>query len=79
MTTESPMPAHGPPGPRLTDREREIAALVAEGLSDKQIAATIGKSRATVRKSIERLAIIWSLDAARNLRVQIANRVRDAA
>ncbi|OIQ89466.1 transcriptional regulatory protein DevR (DosR) [mine drainage metagenome] len=44
-----------PPGPRtasLTTREREVRALVAQGLADKQIAARLGISVKTVEKHV---------------------------
>jgi FixJ family two-component response regulator len=36
---------------RLTDAEREVAALIAEGFQSLQIAATLGKSVHTVRRA----------------------------
>jgi DNA-binding CsgD family transcriptional regulator len=38
---------------RLTDAERDVAALVAEGFQSLQIAATLGKSVHTVRCQLE--------------------------
>jgi DNA-binding CsgD family transcriptional regulator len=39
----------------FTARQKEIVALVASGLSDKQIAACLGVSPRTVRTHLERL------------------------
>jgi DNA-binding NarL/FixJ family response regulator len=41
-------PAHDPSGGELTAREREIVQLLAEGKSNKQVAATLGISVKTV-------------------------------
>jgi DNA-binding CsgD family transcriptional regulator len=40
----------------LTPRQREILSLVADGASDKQIAARLGISYRTVRTHLERLS-----------------------
>jgi DNA-binding NarL/FixJ family response regulator len=40
-------------GPTLTNREREILALLADGLANKQIAARLGISKNTVKTHIE--------------------------
>ena len=42
-------------GPALTNREREILALLAEGLGNKQIAARLGISTNTVKTHLELL------------------------
>jgi len=47
--------AHGDDGSRLSEREREVARLVAQGLTDKEIARALGVSPTTVRTYIERL------------------------
>ncbi|WP_426936479.1 response regulator [Brevibacterium sp. LE-L] len=52
----------------LTDREREIAALVAEGLSNQQIAEETFMSLATVKTHINRI----------NIKLDTDNRVRVA-
>lgn len=40
-------------GPILTNREREILALLADGLANKQIAARLGISKNTVKTHLE--------------------------
>ena len=42
-------------GPPLTNREREILALLADGLANKQIAARLGISTNTVKTHLELL------------------------
>ena len=42
-------------GPSLTNREREILALLADGLGNKQIAARLGISTNTVKTHLELL------------------------
>ena len=42
-------------GPILSNREREILALLADGLANKQIAARLGISKNTVKTHIELL------------------------
>ncbi|MGW1270630.1 LuxR C-terminal-related transcriptional regulator [Streptomyces sp. NPDC002491] len=43
------------PSGRLTGREREVAELVAKGLSNKQIAATFGRSPRTVDNHVQNI------------------------
>ena len=45
----------GPSGASLTNREREILALLADGLGNKQIAARLGISTNTVKTHLELL------------------------
>ncbi|SDI06797.1 DNA-binding response regulator, NarL/FixJ family, contains REC and HTH domains [Sinosporangium album] len=40
----------------LTGREREVMALVAKGLSDNEVAVTLGLSKATIRSHVHHLA-----------------------
>lgn len=50
--------AHAPsgdPGPDLTSREREVLALVGEGLANKRIAAELGISEKTVKAHLTRV------------------------
>ena len=43
------------PDPRLSDRERQLLALVAEGLTDAQIARRLGISPATASRQLLRI------------------------
>jgi non-specific serine/threonine protein kinase len=43
------------PGPVLTPREREVAGLVAEGLSNRQIAVRLGTSQRTAESHVENI------------------------
>lgn len=58
---------------------RDIAELVAEGLTDKQIAQRLAISPRTVGYHIDRLCDGWEIDRARNIRVQITRLVLKAA
>lgn len=57
---------------QLTDRQRQVAQLVAEGLSDKEIATALGVCERRVRQIIGRLVVLLELDPMRNTRVQLA-------
>lgn len=59
----------------MTDQQRRVADLVADGWQDKQIAAQLGVSTQRVRQIITEIANAWQLNRARNVRVQIARRV----
>lgn len=59
----------------LTNRKQAIARYVAQGFSDKRIAAMTGLSSETVAYHLKGIARIWRLDAAKNIRVQITHRV----
>lgn len=63
---------------RLSPRETEIARLIADGFTDKQICAQLHISHQRVSHVVNKLATKWDLDRSRNLRVQIARRL-DAA
>jgi DNA-binding NarL/FixJ family response regulator len=43
------------PGPALTDREREVLTLLAEGLANKQIARRLGITERTVKAHLTRI------------------------
>ncbi|MFF9809682.1 response regulator [Streptomyces coeruleorubidus] len=68
-----PSPADGPPGPGdplgvLTRRERDVAELVARGLSNARIAGSLGLSEAGVKSTVNRILTRLGLEN----RVQIA-------
>lgn len=49
----------------------QVAALVADGLTDKQICARLNIRPATVKYHIARLCADWNIDKGKNIRVQI--------
>jgi non-specific serine/threonine protein kinase len=51
---EAPEPG-AEPAPLLTPRERQVAALVAEGLSNRQIAVRLGTSQRTAESHVENI------------------------
>ncbi len=56
LTVPGPQPAAAAPGPgQLSAREREMVALVAQGLTDAQIAAQLYISVRTVRSHLDRV------------------------
>ena len=55
MTDGSRRPADGPPQQHLTDREREVLSLIAEGLLNKQIADRLGIGVRTIETHRERI------------------------
>lgn len=63
----------------LTPQQLRVAQMVADGDSDKSIAETLHISERGVQYLVGRIADTWALDRTRNIRVQIANRVREAA
>jgi DNA-binding NarL/FixJ family response regulator len=67
----------GADGPDLTTREREIAALVGEGLSNKEIATALSIEVATVKNHVHR--VIEKLDVRRRGQVAEALRRRESA
>ncbi len=56
----------------LNESEARIAQLVAEGLSDKQIAAAVGLSRSYTGQVVRLIARSLGCDPSRNVRTQIA-------
>ena len=72
--TPRPSPADGPPGGPgdplgvLTRRERDVAELVARGLSNARIAGSLGLSEAGVKSTVNRILTRLGLEN----RVQIA-------
>jgi len=62
----------------MTDREREVAQLVAEGLTDKEIAGRLGISENTVGVHIAHIAKRLSICSG-NTRVLITRHVLIAA
>jgi DNA-binding NarL/FixJ family response regulator len=59
----------------LTDQERDVARLIADGHSDKEIAAAIRRSDKRVDQIKAQLARKLRLDRCRNLRTQITRAV----
>lgn len=60
------------PLPSLTARQLAVALLVADGFTDKQIAARLEISDETVAFHVHNIADRIGVDRARNIRVQIA-------
>lgn len=56
-----------------------VAQLVAEGETDKAIASRLNITVETVRYHIGCLCTEWSIDRARNIRVQITRKLLHAA
>lgn len=55
----------------LTARQRLVAELIADGLTDKAIEARLGLSTGGVRSHVNEIAIRMNLDRSKNLRVQL--------
>ncbi|MDX2935538.1 ATP-binding protein [Streptomyces ipomoeae] len=55
LRTESEPTATAPAPSPLTRREQEVAALVAEGMSNRQIASALGRSPRTVHRHVENI------------------------
>jgi DNA-binding NarL/FixJ family response regulator len=53
----------------------QVAARVADGDTDKQIATALRIEVETVRYHIRRLCAEWAIDRTRNIRVQITRRL----
>lgn len=62
----------------LTERQMSVAVLVADGDTDKQIAAKLHMAERTVSVHVHRIGVVLGVDRGRNVRVQIANRLRAA-
>jgi DNA-binding NarL/FixJ family response regulator len=56
---------------RLTPRQKEIAELIADGLTDKTIQARLRLSHPTLRAHLNEIAHRLNLDHTKNLRVQV--------
>lgn len=56
----------------ITQRQRQVAALVAEGHTNKRIAAELGISQRRVQSLIARIADTLGAESDRDDRVQIA-------
>jgi two-component system nitrate/nitrite response regulator NarL len=70
--------ATGKPGrPRFTAREREVVRLLLEGLSNKEIGATIGTSESAVKATLQQLFAKTGVRTRSQL-VRIALEQRDA-
>lgn len=64
-----------PPGKSpITDREREVWHLLAEGMTDKRIAAQLGMAPNTVRVHVVSLAFKLDIPGGAQTRVLIARR-----
>jgi DNA-binding NarL/FixJ family response regulator len=55
----SDRPSSGVPATALTERQREIAALIVEGLTNQAIADRLGMARALVSQHVA--TILWRL------------------
>jgi DNA-binding NarL/FixJ family response regulator len=60
----------------LTPQQYRIACMVADGETDKAIAAKLHVHVQSVRFHIARIVAAWELPAGKNRRVQIANRLQ---
>ena len=65
----------------LTERQKQVARLVADGRSDNEIAKELGVSRATISSTLTRIYSKSGLDNKMdgNIRVRLANMVRGGA
>lgn len=64
------MKTHG-----LTPQQFRVAELVANGLTDKEIAGRLTVSRSCIAFHVRRIALRWNLDKQRDARVQITRRI----
>jgi len=67
-------PSTAPQARALTSREREIAALIAEGLPNRQIADRLGIAKRTVDTHVEHIYSKLGISS----RVQLTIRLRSA-
>lgn len=58
----------------LTSRQLQVAQLVRDGWTDKQIAAKLGVTQQRVSRLVWQIVKAWELDTERDVRVQIALR-----
>lgn len=72
-----PFSAPSPPPPTLTPRQAEVAALVAEGLSRRGIAAKLGMCESTVKRHMENISL--RLNGPGTLRERVVRYIRDHA
>jgi DNA-binding NarL/FixJ family response regulator len=65
----------------LTERQKQVARLVADGMSDKEIAEELKVTRATISSTLTRIYALAGLDNKfdGNIRVRLANMVREGA
>lgn len=68
----------GPPpslAAKLSPRECEVAILIADGLSNKQIGALLGISHESVRAYVDRIVRKLKIDRSMSIRVVITREV----
>ena len=61
----------------LTPRETEIADLVAEGLTNPEIARSLGVSTSTVKSGLSNIMIKWNCANRTQVGVSIVRRQRE--
>ena len=59
----------------LTERQLEVARLVADCYTVKQIAARMGITERSIHRHIDHLVYVWHLDPSKDAMRQIALRV----
>ena len=59
----------------FTDRESQVAELLAAGYTDKQIGTALGLSRQRISQIVARIAYKLRIDRLSNVRASIAQRV----
>lgn len=67
-----------PPADRLralTPRQLEVALLIAEDFTVKQIATKLAVTVFTVHNHVDHIVHVWDLDPTRDAKTQIAKRV----